>query len=240
MPFRHMTLRSLRHARRGHFRGSGSHSGIVPACARVPGLPRARRRAGNGGGPGTDDRRRWFASSPRSADHRVQAGPCSGGRQDEPDRASRKRSCQSGVDCGYLVVVPFGYASHADRVRADGQAAAVDPPRDARRRFHAVRRADEGARGSDRRTAWPRQSPSVSQINFRVLVPAPQHHLPRVPRLLTFALRRRHSVVANAVADPAGEGAQDAADESGVLVVLDLPQLVDGPCVDHTMLTCRC
>ena len=139
-----------------------------------------------GGGPGTDDRRRWFASSPRSADHRVQAGRCSGGRQDEPDRASRKRSCQSGVDCGYQVVVPFGYASHADRVRADGQAAAVDPPWD------ASRRADEGARGSDRRAAWPRQSRSVSQINFRVLVPAPQHDLPRVPRLLT-ASPRPHS-----------------------------------------------
>jgi hypothetical protein len=35
---------------------TGSHSGIVPARAWVPGLARARR-------PGTDDRRRWFASS---------------------------------------------------------------------------------------------------------------------------------------------------------------------------------
>jgi hypothetical protein len=55
----------------------------------------------------------------------VQADPFSGGRQDVPNRASRTRSSQSGIDCGYRVVVPFGLASHADRVRADGQAAAV-------------------------------------------------------------------------------------------------------------------
>jgi hypothetical protein len=52
-------------------------------------------------------------------------------RQDESDQASRKRSGQSGVDCGYQVVVPFGFASHADRLWADGQAAAVHPPWDA-------------------------------------------------------------------------------------------------------------
>jgi hypothetical protein len=51
-----------------------------------------------------------------------------------------------------------------------------------------------------------------------------------------FALRRRHSVAANAVAGAAGVGVQDAPDESGALVVLDLPPLVDGPCMGHTML----
>ena len=58
-------------------------------------------------------------------------------------------------------------------------------------------------------------------------------HPQLVPGL--FVLRRRHSVAANAVADAAGVGVQDAPDESGALVVLDLP-LVDGPCMDHTML----
>jgi hypothetical protein len=187
MSFRHMTLR------------------VTPPCPARP-LQRIRLtfRDRTGLCPGA-----WHASCPAAGRERTiagvgshlrhdrrtigwQAGPCSGGRQDEPDRASRKRSCQSGVDCGYQVVVPFGYASHADRVRADRQAAAVDPPWDARRRFHAVRRADEGARGSDRRAAWPRQSRSVSQINFRVLVPAPQHDLPRVPRLLTTRLIHRN------------------------------------------------
>jgi len=47
-----------------------------------------------------------------------------------PDRASRTRSSQSGIDCGYRVVVPFGLASHADRVRAGSQAVAVHTPRD--------------------------------------------------------------------------------------------------------------
>jgi hypothetical protein len=94
-------------------------------------------------------------------------GPCSSRRQDESDPASCKRSGQSGVDCGYQVVVPLGVASHADRPRADGQAAAAHPPWDARHppwharhRLHAVRRtggrADEGARESDRRYPGPR------------------------------------------------------------------------------------
>jgi hypothetical protein len=45
-------------------------------------------------------------------------------RQDVPDRASRTRRSQSCIDCGYRVVVPFGLGSHADRIRADGRAAA--------------------------------------------------------------------------------------------------------------------
>ena len=89
----------------------------------------------------------WPASRPRGPRGRrplapvrifvVTGGPWSAGgsalsgRQDEPDQASRKRSGQSCVDCGYQVVVPFGFASHADRLRADGRAAAVHPPWDA-------------------------------------------------------------------------------------------------------------
>ena len=131
---------------------------IVTARAAVLGLPRARRWAGDTRSPAAVRiflviRGPW-----------VQAGPCSGGRQDESDRASRTHSRQSGVDCGHRVVVPVGYASHADRAWADGQAAAAHPPWDARRQLHAVRRADESSRESNRRTAWPRRSRIVSQI----------------------------------------------------------------------------
>lgn len=52
-------------------------------------------------------------------------------RQDEPDQASCKRGSQSYIDSGHQVVVPFGFAAHADRLRADGQAAEPHPPRDA-------------------------------------------------------------------------------------------------------------
>ncbi len=119
----------------------------------------------------------WPASRPRGPRGRrplapvrifvVTGGPWSAGgsalsgRQDEPDQASRKRSGQSCVDCGYQVVVPFGFASHADRPWADGQAATVHPPWDARRRLRAVRRADGGAGESDRRSASPRRSRNV-------------------------------------------------------------------------------
>jgi hypothetical protein len=87
-------------------------------------------------------------------------------RQDESDQASRKRSRQSGADCSYQVMVPFGYASHADRLWADGQAVAAHPPWDAGRQIHAVRRADEGARESDRRAARPRRSRNVPVKHF--------------------------------------------------------------------------
>jgi hypothetical protein len=57
---------------------------------------------------------------------------------DESDRASHPHSCQSDVNCGHQVVVPFGYALHADRAWADGQAASAPPPRkEPRRRLHA-------------------------------------------------------------------------------------------------------
>jgi hypothetical protein len=100
-------------------------------------------------------------------------GSALSGRQHESDQAPGKRSGQSGVDCGCQVVVPFGVASHADRLWADGQATAVHPPwddghppRESRRRLGAVRRAegraDEGAGESNRRSARPRRSRNVS------------------------------------------------------------------------------
>src|SRR5271166_40812 len=46
----------------------------------------------------------------------------------ETDQAPCMRGSQSGVDSGHQVVVPFGFAAHADRLRADGQAAAPHPP----------------------------------------------------------------------------------------------------------------
>ena len=104
----------------------------------------------------------------------MQAGPCSSGRQDEPDPASRKRSGQSGVDCGYPVVVPLGLASHADRPWADGQAATVHPATGRQSPamgpcagLDAIRRADGGTGESDRRSAWPRRARNVSQIQTR-------------------------------------------------------------------------
>ena len=47
------------------------------------------------------------------------------GRQSESALASSARGGQSGVDCGYQVVVPLGFAPLADRLRAHGQAATV-------------------------------------------------------------------------------------------------------------------
>ncbi len=62
------------------------------------------------------------------------------------------------------MVVPFGPASHADWLRADGSAAAGHPLWDGRRRLRAVRRAVEGAGASDRRVARPRRSPNVRLV----------------------------------------------------------------------------
>jgi hypothetical protein len=47
------------------------------------------------------------------------------GRQDESTLATSARAGQSGVDCGYQVVVPLGNAPPADRLRAHGRAAPV-------------------------------------------------------------------------------------------------------------------
>jgi pyridoxamine 5'-phosphate oxidase family protein len=69
--------------------------------------------------PRQADRLVRFASSSRSADHGGQAGPWSGGRQDERVRATHTGGHQPRVDRGYRMVVPFGHASHADRVWAD-------------------------------------------------------------------------------------------------------------------------
>jgi hypothetical protein len=46
-------------------------------------------------------------------------------RQDEQHRAPRQRSCQSGVDCRYQVVVLLGHASPADRAWAGRRAPAA-------------------------------------------------------------------------------------------------------------------
>lgn len=69
-----------------------------------------------------------FAFSPDRADHGCKRNPCSSGRQGVWDPTSRTRGNQSGIDCGDRMVVPFGPASHPDRVRADGQTAGADPP----------------------------------------------------------------------------------------------------------------
>lgn len=66
---------------------------------------------------------------PRPGALLVQADPLSSGRQGASGRASRTRRSQSDINCGYQVVVPFRLASHADRVRANDQAAAAYPPR---------------------------------------------------------------------------------------------------------------
>ena len=50
----------------------------------------------------------------------MHADPFSSGRQDVPDGASRTRGSQSGIDGGYRVVVPFGFAPHADPTRYAG------------------------------------------------------------------------------------------------------------------------
>lgn len=75
------------------------------------------------------------------------------GRRDESDRAPGKSGRQSGVDRGHQVVVPFGSTSHADRAWTVGPAAAAHPAWARCGRRQAVCRADEGARGSDRRAA---------------------------------------------------------------------------------------
>jgi hypothetical protein len=147
-------------------------------CPRLsPGTTGHRRR---------DDRLCRLASSPLPEDHGIQAGPCSSGRQHESDRASHKRGCQSGVDCGHQVVVPFGSAPHADRLRADGQATADHPPWESRSGLHVVRGADKGTRGSDRRAAWPRRSRNVIQIqrsvNFRCSAQRRRRHSRPRPR----------------------------------------------------------
>jgi hypothetical protein len=62
---------------------------------------------------------------------RSAGGPGPSRRQDEPDQAPCQRGRQSGVDSGHQLVVPFGFAAHADRLRASGEAAAAHPPPDA-------------------------------------------------------------------------------------------------------------
>ena len=69
--------------------------------------------------------------------------------------------------------MPFGDPSCADRLWADGQAAAAHPPWDPSLWLHAVCRADEGTRGSNRRAFWPRRSRNASltaRSEYRVLV----------------------------------------------------------------------
>jgi hypothetical protein len=116
------------------------------AAPSIPPALSAQRGCVPRGGPGTQGRRHRLAFSRDRQDHgcwRIRA------------------------HVGYRLVAPFGLASHAHRARADGHAAAAHPPPDdPRRQPHAVRRADEGACGSDRPAASARR-PAESLTTWR-------------------------------------------------------------------------